>query len=114
MADAEPITQPSVALATPFALAFAWADAVGEMTRASMGAWSALASRYVQANEACAALLRQTIDLERAETLAVGDSADRLLRSELRALEGGADRLVSAAEDTLAGMAPGPLPSLPD
>lgn len=114
MAVAEPSTQPFAALATPFALAFAWADAVGEMTRASMSAWSALADRYVQANQTCAELLRQATDTQRSETLALGDSADQLLQSELRALEGGTDRLVNAAEDILAGMRPGPLPPLPE
>ena len=102
------------ALAIPLSFASAWTDAVGEMTRASLSAWSALARRYGQANQAYAALLCRAIDLEGLETLALANGADRLLQDELHVLEDGTEHLVYAAEEILAKRAEGPLIPLPE
>lgn len=109
-----PRIDPFDALAIPLSFARAWTKSMGEMTRASISAWSALARSYGQASEACAALLGQAIDLEGAETLALTDSADRLLQNELHALEVGTEHLVYVAEDTLTDIAGGPLVPLPE
>ncbi len=114
MATAPTHDRPLDALALPMAFAAAWTDAIGEMTRASLLAWSRMARGYEQAGEAYAALLRQAIDLEGFGASALGDSAGELLQTELSALEGGAETLLNAAEDTLAETTRGRLVPLPE
>lgn len=105
-------------LPSPFALASAftaaWTEAAAGMARTSLAAWSALATSYGQAGEAYAALFRQAIDLERAEALTLADSADELLRQELRLAEGGTEDVVYVAEQGLARLARNGLIPLPD
>ncbi|HXQ11574.1 MAG TPA: hypothetical protein VN805_11330 [Caulobacteraceae bacterium] len=101
-------------LAMPLTLAFAWTEAIGEMTRASISIWSAIIRSYGSVNEVYAALFCRAIDLEAVETLALTNSEDRLLQNELRVLEGGTEHLLYGAERTLAEMAGGPLIPLPE
>ena len=111
---AEPSSAPFDALALPMAFAVAWTDAAQQMTRASLLAWSRMATTCEQAGQAWAALARQAIDLEGFGTRALTDGAGQLLQTELQALEGGAESLLNAAEDTLAQATKGRLVPLPE
>ena len=109
-----PVMDRSNPLAIPMTYAAAWTDAVGEIMRASLSTWSAIAETCGQANEAYAAFLGRAINLEAAEALALTNGADRLLQDEVRALEDTAEHLAYAAEETLGDITEAPLIPLPD
>jgi hypothetical protein len=109
-----PPTEEINALAAPFNFASAWTEAVGEMTRASISTWSAIARSYGQAGEAYASLLRQAIGLEEFEALSLTKSAEQLLENELHALEEGSEQLLFAPEDALSQAAGSRLVPLPE
>ena len=115
MATPEPLSSDRLdPFALPLSLASAWAGAVGEMTQASLRAWSDLAETCGQASAAYAALLGGAINLEGVEARGLADKADRLLRDELHGLEEGTEHLVHAAEEILVDLAGRRLVPLPD